>query len=81
MGILPFLFSEKTLTGAYRDVTSADELVCCGPGGGGTLMFSSYVGSGPASTVHPPKNIRNFKHPKKIFENLATQKNIPYSVP
>ena len=30
--------------------------------GGGTLIFSSFVGSGPASTVHP-KNIRNFKHP------------------
>ena len=46
-------------------------------GGGGTLIFSAYVGSDPASTVHPPKNIRNFKHPKKIFEILATPKNIP----
>ena len=46
-------------------------------GGGGTLIFSAYVGSDPASTVHPKKNIRNFKHPKKIFEILATQKNIP----
>ena len=33
-------------------------------GGGGSLIFSSYVGSGPASTLHP-KNIRNFKHPQK----------------
>ena len=41
---------------------------------GGTLIFSAYVGSDPVSTVHPPKNIRNFKHPKKIFEILATQK-------
>ena len=24
------------------------------PGGRGTFIFSSYVGSGPASTVHPP---------------------------
>ena len=23
--------------------------------GGGTLNFSTYVGSGPASTLHPPK--------------------------
>ena len=46
-------------------------------GGGGTLIFSAYVGSDPTSTVHPPKNIRNFKHPKKIFEILATPKNIP----
>ena len=36
--------------------------------------------SGPASTVHPPKNIRNFKHPQNIFEIIATQKNIPHSV-
>ena len=43
---------------------------------GGTLIFSSYVGSGPASTVHQ-KNIRNFKCPKQIFEILATQKNTP----
>ena len=43
---------------------------------GGTLFFSSYVGSGPASTVHP-KNIRYFKHPIKIFEILVTPQNIP----
>ena len=44
--------------------------------GGGTLIFPSYVGLGPLSTVHPPpppqkkkkKNIRNFKHPKKNLE-------------
>ena len=45
-----------------------------GPGGGGgvdLLSFFSYVGSGPASTVHP-KNIRNFKHHKIIVEILAT---------
>ena len=55
-------------------------------GRGDTLNFSAYVGSGPASTLHPPpqkkkKNIRNFKHPKKIFEILATQKKYPHSVP
>ena len=42
-----------------------------GRGGGGTLIFSAYVGSDPLSA----------KHPKKIFEILATQKNIPNSVP
>ena len=67
MGILLFPFSEKTLTGAYRDVTSADELVCCEPrGGGGTLMFSSNVDSGPASAVHQ----------KKYQEYQASPKNI-----
>ena len=45
-------------------------------GGGGILIFSAYVGSDPASTVHPKKSIRNFKHPKKILEILATPKNI-----
>ena len=44
---------------------------------GGTLIFSAYVGSDPASTVHPPKNVRNFKHPQKIFEIIAIPKNIP----
>ena len=34
-------------------------------GGGGSLIFSSFVGSGPASTVHP-KNLRIFKLPKNI---------------
>ena len=33
----------------------------------GTLIFSSYVGSGPASTVHP-KKIKHFKHPKKYLK-------------
>ena len=42
-----------------------------GGGGGGTLIFSAYVGSDPPSA----------KHPQKIFEILATQKNIPNSVP
>ena len=45
-------------------------------GGGGYSIFSAYVGSDPASTVHP-KNIRNLKHPQKIFEIFATPKNIP----
>ena len=32
---------------------------------GGTLIFPSYVGSGPASTVHPPKISGNSRSPKK----------------
>ena len=39
-----------------------------GKGPGGTLIFSAYVGSEPASALHPPKNIRNFKHPKKYLK-------------
>ena len=49
-------------------------------GGWVLSFFSAYVGSGSASAVHA-KNIRNFKHPQKIFEILATPKNIPHSVP
>ena len=47
-----------------------------GVDGGGVLSFflHTYIGSGPASTVHPQKHIRNFKHPQKIVEILATQK-------
>ena len=40
---------------------------------GGTLIFSTYVGSDPASTVHP-KKYQEFQAPQKIFEILATQK-------
>ena len=42
---------------------------------GGTLNFSSYVGSGPASTLHP-KKYPKFQAPQKIFEILATPQNI-----
>ena len=38
-----------------------------GGGGGGTLLFSSYIGSGPASTVHPPEN-QKFQAPKKYLK-------------
>ena len=40
-----------------------------GEGGGGYSNFSPYVGSGPASIIHPKKkNIRNFKHTKKYLK-------------
>ena len=49
-----------------------------GPGGGGgTLNFFYIRRLGPSIYSSPPKNIRNFKHPKKIFEILATPKNFP----
>ena len=51
-----------------------------GGGGGRTLIVASYVGSGPASTLHPIK-YQEFQAPKKIFEILATPKNITHSVP
>ena len=47
---------------------------------GGTLIFSSYVGTGPISTVHT-KRMSGISSTPKIIEILATQKNIPHSVP
>ena len=44
-----------------------------GGGGGGTLIFSSYVGSGPASTLHP-KKYQEFQASKFFFEILAIPK-------
>ena len=44
---------------------------------GGYSNFFRICRLGPSIYCSPPKNIRNFKHPKKIFEILATQKNIP----
>ena len=48
---------------------------------GGYSHFFCIRRLGPSICPSPQKNIRNFKHPKKIFEILATQKNIPNSVP
>ena len=61
---------------ALKKVSCEKQLTILTPRGG-TLIFSAYAGSDPASNVHPPppqKKIRNFKHPKKIFEILATKK-------
>ena len=43
-------------------------------GGGGYSNFFRIRRFGPSIYRSPPKNIRNFKHPKKIFEILATPK-------
>ena len=45
--------------------------------GGGYSNFFRIRRLGPSIYRSPQKNIRNFKHPKKIFEILATPKNIP----
>ena len=39
-----------------------------GPGGGGTLFFSAYVGSDPASTVHTQKISGISSTPKKYLK-------------
>ena len=55
------------------------------PQGGGTLIFPPYVGSGPASTIHPqkileisstPKNILNFSDPKKYPNSVRVSRLI-----
>ena len=38
-----------------------------GGGGGGNIIFSSYVGSGPVSTVHP-KKYQAFQAPQKYLK-------------
>ena len=55
---------------------------------GVTLIFASYVGSGPASTVHPPppqkkkkKKYQEFQAPQKNIWNFNNPNNIPNSVP
>ena len=50
------------------------------PGGGGTLNFSSYVGSGPASTLHPPNKYQEFQAPQKYIWNFSNPKIYPHSV-
>ena len=57
----PFQSSKRTI----RKCKIIDRNKAFESQGRGTLLFSLYVGSGPASTVHPKINIRNFKHPKK----------------
>ena len=45
--------------------------------GVGTPIFFHIRRLGPSINCSPPKKYQNFKHPKKIFEILATPKNIP----
>ena len=45
---------------------------CGNTPGGGTLIYSSYVDSGPASTVHPKKISGISSTPQKILEIIAT---------
>ena len=47
---------------------------------GGTLIFSAYVDSDPASTVHPPKISEISNTPKKYLEIFATPKKYSDSV-
>ena len=42
-----------------------DSLNPRGGGGVGTLIFSAYVGSDPASALHPPKKYQEFQAPQK----------------
>ena len=44
---------------------------------GGYSNFFRIRRLGPSIYRSPQTNIRNFKHPKKIFEILETKKNIP----
>ena len=43
---------------------------------GGTLILSPYVGSNPASTIHP-KKYQEFQAPQKNIWNFSNPKNYP----
>ena len=43
-------------------------------GSGGYSIFFRIRRLGPSIYRSPPKNIRNFKYPQKVFEIVATQK-------
>ena len=47
-----------------------------GGGGGGTLNFSSYIGSGPASSIYP-KKYQEFQAPQNNIWNLSNPKKYP----
>ena len=46
-------------------------------GGGGTLIFSSYVGLVPAPTVYPQKNLEYQAYPQKYILNFSNPKKYP----
>ena len=46
-------------------------------GGGGTIIFSSYVGSGPAST-RQPKKYQVFQAPQKYLKFSNPKKYPPF---
>ena len=70
---------QKYFTRISCDSSAAADLYGISPGGGYSRFF--FIGRlGPSIYPSPGKNIRNFKHPEKIFEILATPKNIPHSV-
>ena len=49
------------------------DYIRAGGGGGGTLIFSSYVGKlGPGIYCLPQKDFWNIRHTPKLFEILAT---------
>ena len=69
----------------YAKISALRERVSAGGGGGGGgegVTFSSYVGSGPASTTHP-KKYQEFQAPI-FFLNFSNPKHYPpppHSVP
>ena len=72
---IPDIFGGLTVDAGPKP--TYEEKIRVPPWGGGTLMFSSYIGLGPASTVHPQK-YQEFRAPeKKLFEILPNPKKYP----
>ena len=69
--------NRTTVIERILSATSHINCIAAPGGGGGYSNFYHIRRLGPSIYRSPQKIIRNFKHPKKIFEILATQKNIP----
>ena len=63
--------------GEILSSTPKMESISVSQGGGGTLIFSAYIGSDPASTVHPQKKYQEFQAPQKNIWNFSNPKKIP----
>ena len=62
---LPITQVNLVLTIVLLNVESRGVGVGGGWGGGGTLNYAAYLGSNPASTLHPPKKYQEFQAPQK----------------
>ena len=69
-GVLPFFFIHRLRPSIYRWNPM-----------GGYSHFSSYIGSGPASTVHQKKTYQEFQVPQIDIWSFSNPKNILHSVP
>ena len=66
--------STRRLAQSVTCLTSYSVINELDPQGGGTLIFSAYVGSDPAFTLHPKKISEISSTPKKYLKFLQPKK-------